>query len=133
MGFNNIDATPPYQREEYREQLRETILYGYVMTAFFTTLIYFIDTLFQSTGFFIFIWHIIKGVFVGGLSGVFWPILLLFDMENAWAIWFSFLLSAIILYRWKYYREAYQKYFYGFAGVYGVATLVLILRYIDLH
>jgi len=111
---------------------KELALYFYGITAVLTAIMYFFHTLFQSHGFFSFIGHVISGTIVGVLTGVLWPIVLFFNSSNAWAIIFTLIASVMILYRLKFYTMYEKKYFYIFSGVYGLITLLLLIRYFNM-
>jgi len=132
-----INKIPQYELYWYkllRDPLdkKELLLYWYAITALLTAIMYFVHTLFQSHGFFSFIGHVISGTIVGVFTGVLWPIVLLFNSSNAWAIIFTLITSAMILYRLKFYTMFEKKYFYIFSGGYGLITLLLLMRYFNM-
>ncbi|QOR61220.1 hypothetical protein ACM66Z_07105 [Sulfurovum sp. ST-21] len=156
MGLKDIDPTPPYMRAGYssrsshpftQKESEEEVALGTLLetmrerpwffsawlvyggTAIMTFAMMLIDTLMQSRGFFSFIWQVFKGLFIGTVDGLLWPILLLFDMQEMWAVWFPFIGSMLVVYRLLFEQRAYRQQFVIAVWVYGMVTLGLIINY----
>jgi hypothetical protein len=140
MGLKNIDATPPYMRKKegvpisVLEKMREKPILSslwivYSGTALVTFFMILIDSMIQSTGFFGFIWQTIKGGFVGIIYGIFWPILLLFNMHEMWAIWFPCIGFLILVYSIFYEQKVYKMYFLSILVIYVLLTFGALISY----
>lgn len=137
VNTTSSDTTVAYPKQA--SQIKNTLgwkslsIHLYVQTALMTTLMILIDTLLQYDDFFSFVGYLIRGAILGVAAGAFWPLLLLFDIEAFWAIGLAAMLSVLIIFRWKYYKSMYRRYFYGVVGIYGTFLTWLLLRYIDIQ
>jgi len=145
MGLGDIDPTPPYMREEQTgteettsfsllDELRKRPIFfsvwiNYGGTAVMTFFMMFIDSVMQSTGFFSFIWQIIKGVFSGIFGGILWPFLVLFDIGDMWAILFPFAGTLLFVYKLFFEKSEYQRYYLISVVVYVLVSFVMIVHY----
>jgi hypothetical protein len=119
MGFGIIDPTPQYMRNNLSDlhdpkTAKDTVLRVpidiYWQTGIVVIVMIFISNIIESHGFFGVLWGIIKGVFVGILGGVFWPILF-FDISNIWFILYPMVGSILFTYYSYFYQEKNQKFF----------------------